>query len=92
MPQRKTAKKDLKQNKKRRQNNLQVIQGIKGAIKKFKKAIEAKDTSASQKALTGVYKTLDKAVNKKIIHRNKAARKKSRLSKLSKKTTPESSS
>ena len=92
MPQRRTAKKDLRQNKKRRQNNLQVIQSIKGAIKKLKKAIDAKDTSASQKALTDVYKTLDKAVNKKIIHRNKAARKKSRLSKLLKKTTPESSS
>ena len=92
MPQRKTAKKDLKQSKKRRQNNLQVIRGIKSAIKKLKKAIDAKDTSVSQKALTDVYKTLDKAVNKKIIHRNKAARKKSRLSKLTKKTTPESSS
>ena len=91
MPQRKTAKKALKQNKKRRQNNLQVIRGIKSTIKKLKKAIDAKDTSASQKALTDVYKTLDKAVNKKIIHRNKAARKKGQLSKLSKKTTTESS-
>ena len=92
MPQRKTAKKDLRQNKKRRQNNLQVMRGIKTAIKKLKKVVDAKDIPTSQKALTDVYKTLDKATNKNIIHRNKASRKKSRLSKLLKKTTPKSSS
>lgn len=91
MPQRRAAKKDLRQNKKRRQQNLEVKKNIKLAIKKLKKAVDAKDILARQKALTEVYKILDKAATKKIIHRNKAARRKSRLSKLLKKTTSKDS-
>jgi len=82
MPQRRTAKKALRQSKKKRERNLQTKQNVKDAIKKLKKAIESKDKSASETALTDVYKTLDKAAAKKNIHKNKAARKKSRLSKL----------
>ena len=92
MPQRKAAKKALRQNKKRRQKNLQVKKNVKVAIKKLKKAAEAKDASTGQKALAEAYKSLDKAVTKKIIHRNKAAKRKSRLSKLLKKATPKTSS
>ena len=91
MPQRRAAKKDLRQNKKRRQQNLQVKKNINAAIKKLKKSVDTKDTLVRQKALTEVYKIIDKAATKKIIHRNKAARRKSRLSKLLKKTTSKSS-
>ncbi len=82
MPQRRTAKKDLRQNKKKQQNNLRTKQNLKAAIKKLKKSVESKDIPASKAALTDVYKALDKAAAKKTIHKNKAARKKSRLSKL----------
>lgn len=92
MPQRRAAKKDLRQSKKRRQKNLQVKQNVKVAIKKLKKAVEAKDTSLGQEALTEVYKRLDKAVTKNVIHRNKAAKRKSRLSRLLKKATSKASS
>ncbi len=91
MPQRKTAKKDLKQNKKRQQRNLEIKQSVKDAIKKLKRAVDSKDASTREKALTEVYKILDKAASKNIIHRNKASRKKSRLSRLLKKTTSKSS-
>ena len=91
MPQRRTAKKDLRQNKKRRQRNLETKQSVREAIKKLKKAVDSKDASAREKALTEVYKILDKAASKKTIHRNKASRKKSRLAKLLKKTTSKSS-
>jgi len=91
MPQRRAAKKDLRQNKKRRQKNLEVKHSMKAAIKKLKKAVGSKDASTREKALTEVYKILDKAATKKIIHRNKAARRKSRFSKLLKKTTSKSS-
>ncbi|MFH1519239.1 MAG: 30S ribosomal protein S20 [Candidatus Omnitrophota bacterium] len=87
MPQRRTAKKALRQTKKRKQKNLRVKQTIKTAIKKLKKVLDSTDTSAKQKALTDVYKVLDKAATKNIIHRNKAARKKNRLAKLLKKST-----
>ena len=91
MPQRRTAKKDLRQNKKRRQQNLETKQSVKEAIKRLKKAVGSENTSLREKALTDVYKILDRAASKKIIHRNKASRKKSRLARLLKKTTPKSS-
>ena len=91
MPQRRTSKKDLRQNKKRHQRNLVIKQSVKEAIKKLKKVTDSKDVSTREKALTNVYKILDKAASKNIMHRNKASRKKSRLAKLLKKTTPKSS-
>jgi small subunit ribosomal protein S20 len=91
MAQRKAAKKDLRQNKTRRQRNLLTAQKIKSALKKFKKALESKDITLSQQSLNEVYKILDKAATKKLIHSNKAARKKSRLSKLLKKSVSQSS-
>jgi len=86
MPQRRTAKKDLRKNKKRKEQNLNVKQQIKTAIKNFKASLEEKDESQQKKALGDLYKTLDKASTKKVIHPNKAARKKSRLTKLAKKS------
>jgi small subunit ribosomal protein S20 len=91
MPQRKIAKKDLKQNKKRKLKNLIVKASIRTAIKNFKKAVVAADASLSEKALREMYKALDKAAKKNVIHKNAAARKKSRMSKLlTKKTSKES--
>jgi small subunit ribosomal protein S20 len=77
MPQRRAAKKALRQNKKRREKNLITQRQIKGAIKKFKKTIEAKDKNSAQEALRALYKILDKIAAKRFIHPNKAARKKS---------------
>lgn len=82
MPQRKSAKKELKKSLKRRQRNLKVKQQIKLAIKKFKKSLENKDNESARTNLKEVFKVLDKAVSKRVIHPNKAARKKSHLSKL----------
>ena len=90
MPQRRAAKKDLRQNKKKYQQNLQLKQKTKAAINKFKKSLENKDVSLSQQALKEVCRILDKASTKNILHKNKAARKKSRFSKLLKNTTSKS--
>lgn len=87
MPQRRTAEKELRKSLKRKKSNLTVKANIKKAIKEFKKAIEKKDTESAKKSLSTVYKTLDKAAKKKTIHSNKAARKKSRLTKLLKKVS-----
>ena len=91
MPQRRTSKKDLRQSKKRQQRNLVIKQNVKKAIKTLKKTADSKDTSTREKALIEVYKLLDKAASKNIMHRNKASRKKSRLTKLVKKTASKSS-
>jgi small subunit ribosomal protein S20 len=92
MPQRKSAKKELKKSLKRRQRNLKIKQQIKIAIKKFKKSIESKDVDTSRKALQSVFKILDKSASKRVIHPNKASRKKSRLSKMLNKLLSQESS
>ncbi|MCP4652858.1 MAG: 30S ribosomal protein S20 [Candidatus Omnitrophica bacterium] len=86
MPQRRTAKKELRKTVKRRQRNLVTKKKIKTAVKTLKKVVESKKSDDSQESLKNVYKMLDRAASKKVIHPNKAARKKSRLSALLKKT------
>jgi small subunit ribosomal protein S20 len=85
MPQRRAAKKDLRQSAKKRERNLLLRNQVKTALKKFKKALETKDISKSKEALNLVYKIFDRAASKNLIHRNKAARKKSQFSKMVKK-------
>lgn len=70
-----SAKKKLRQDKKRQLTNLRVKRELKLAVKKFKSA-------PSEKSLPSVYSILDIAQKKKIYHANKVARMKSRLSKL----------
>lgn len=91
MPQKRAAKKALRQNVKQREANLKVRELIKSAIKKYKKAVESKDTAATAAALQAVYKVLDKAASKHVIHANKASRKKSRLARYLHKPTTQKS-
>lgn len=79
MPQRKSAKEELKKSLKRRERNLRVKTQIKNAIKKFRKSLEKQHLEEAKQILPEVYKVLDKAASKKVIHPNKSARKKSRL-------------
>ena len=82
MPQRKSAKKELRKNLKRRQRNLKVKKAVKAAVKEFKKSLLDKNPDERGQALKNLCKTLDKAAQKKVIHPNKAARKKSRAAKM----------
>ncbi len=75
MPILKHAKKKLKQDKLRTVRNKKVKTTFKLAVKKAKSEKNAKTVS-------GAFKAIDKAVKKNIIHKNKAARMKSALSKL----------
>lgn len=55
---------------------------LKTVIKKFEsKAVEG-DKAAAQEAYTKAVKTVDQAVSDHILHKNNAARKKSRLTKM----------
>lgn len=51
----------------------------------FRKLMKATRREPNQKNLTAVFSALDKAVKVNLIHKNKAARLKSRLSKLASK-------
>jgi small subunit ribosomal protein S20 len=92
MSQRKSAKKELKKSLKRHERNLEVKQQIKIVIKKFKKSLENKDIESARTNLKEVFKVLDKSASKRVIHPNKAARKKSHLSKLFNQLNPQTSS
>ncbi|MCD6539849.1 MAG: 30S ribosomal protein S20 [Candidatus Omnitrophica bacterium] len=80
MPQRKSAKKRLKADQKRRLRNLALKNKIKQAKKRFLRAIKEKNIEEAKKAQSLLYKALDKAAAKKYIHKNKASRKKSQFS------------
>lgn len=82
----KSAKKALRQNKKRRVQNIRQKKAFKDIIKNIRKlALENKKKEA-EKLLPKAYKAIDKAVKTGIIKKNTAARKKSRLTKLVNKT------
>ena len=81
MPQRLAAKRYLRKSLKNRERNLSVTNTLKNTIKKFKNAVTAKNADESTATLSEAYKKLDKAAKTHLIHPNKAARLKSRLTK-----------
>jgi len=84
MPVTKSAKKKLRKDKVRTQENKKIKNLFKSAVKKAQ-------TSKTEKVVKDAIKLVDKAAKKNIIHKNKASRLKSKLSKLiNKKVTPSS--
>jgi len=77
-----SAEKDARQNEKRRVRNRMVISHSKTLVKDFVAAVEAKKKPEAQKLFTELSSFLDNAVTKGILHRNTAARKKSRMNLL----------
>lgn len=79
MPNHKSAEKRVRQNEKRRNINRSNKSRVRTQIKKLRSALSASDKSLSQELLTPTVSIIDKAVNKGILHKNTAARYKSRL-------------
>lgn len=82
MPNTKTAKKALRQSERKRAMNLNKKAQIKGAVKELKKLVSEKKMDEAKKQLSVVYKKLDKTAKSDYIKKNKAARLKSKFSKL----------
>ncbi|MBW5803038.1 30S ribosomal protein S20 [Coxiella endosymbiont of Ornithodoros amblus] len=74
------AKKRARQNEKRELHNTSQRSAVRTAVKKILKSLQANDFSAAQSAYQYAVQILDKSAGRRIIHRNKAARLKSRLS------------
>ncbi|RJE89854.1 30S ribosomal protein S20 [Paenibacillus sp. 1011MAR3C5] len=81
MPNIKSAIKRVKTNEKRRALNASQKSALRSAVKTADQAIAGTDVDAAKAALITASKKLDKAVTKGLIHKNAAARKKSRLAK-----------
>jgi small subunit ribosomal protein S20 len=73
------AKKRARQNEKRRQHNASLRSMVRTYIKKVNAAIESGDQAVAQDAYDASVPVIDRMADKGIIHKNKAARHKSRL-------------
>lgn len=82
MANKRSSKKDLRRSAKRRVQN----QGTRTALKTFVKKVKtAADSNAAADALKTAASALDKAAERGIIHKNAAARRKSRAAKAANK-------
>ena len=73
------AKKRARQNEKRRQHNASLRSMVRTYLKKVDAAIASGDHGAAQEAYNASVPVIDRMADKGIIHKNKAARHKSRL-------------
>ena len=80
MPNIKSAKKRLKQSLVRRERNRSTKKAIHTECKKVIAAVKAGNAEQAETELRKAAKLLDKSAAKHVIHRNAAARVKSRLS------------
>ena len=79
MPNTKSSAKDLRQTKKSTQRNTRTKSNIKSLMKKIDKAITSGDKTKLGELVKNVQSLIDKAAKNKVIKKNNAARKKSRL-------------
>ncbi len=74
-----SAKKRIRQNAKRKVLNRRRLKDIKLQVRKVTDAIKSRDTDAATTELRVAIKKIDKVAAKGTLHKNTAARKKSRL-------------
>ncbi|MCU0804502.1 MAG: 30S ribosomal protein S20 [Burkholderiales bacterium] len=73
------ARKRARQSEKQRQHNTALRSELRSAVKKVRKAIAAGDKNAALATYRESIGIVDRIADKNIIHKNKAARHKSRL-------------
>jgi small subunit ribosomal protein S20 len=82
LPQRRTAIKALRINKKRHLHNLDIKTDLKKTVKKFEGLVAKKNSEEAKLLLKIIYKKFDKAAKRHLIHEKTAARRKSRFNLL----------
>ena len=82
MPILKSSEKDVRRTRRRRAHNLEIQSSLKTVIGKARKA---KTQAEAKPAVKAASSALDKAAGKGHLHKNKAARLKSRLAKAASK-------
>ena len=76
----KSAIKNVRKNRRRREINKTRKGTLRTQIKKLRSLVKSKDIDAAAKELTRTISAIDRSIRKGILHRNTAARYKSRLS------------
>jgi len=74
-----SSRKSARTSEIRRKRNASLSSTMRSAIKNVKKAVTAGDKAAAAAALTASMSKIDRTASKGVIHRNAAARHKSRL-------------
>jgi small subunit ribosomal protein S20 len=81
VPNIKSVAKDVKKSRELRLRNIATKSRIKTLVKKTKTAVAGSETEAAAKLFIETVSTIDRAAKRGIIHKNAAARRKSRLAK-----------
>ncbi len=79
MPNTESAKKRVRQGQERNARNRWRKSRVKDAVADFLKAIHDHDVAAAEVAFKAAVRTLDKVADTGTVHKNQAARRKSRL-------------
>ncbi|OGI29600.1 MAG: 30S ribosomal protein S20 [Candidatus Moranbacteria bacterium RIFOXYA12_FULL_44_15] len=82
MPIKKSAKKYMRVTERKTEKNRKIKGQFRSAIKATTEAVAKNDIEKAKESLKKAQIALDKAVQKKVLHKNTVARKKSRLNKL----------
>ncbi len=79
MPSKKSAIKELKKSRKKQEHNTSLKKAFKIEEKKINSLLASKDTTKLKTQISGFVSKIDKAVTQKLMHKNKASRKKAQL-------------
>ena len=81
MPIKESAKKYMRVTERKTEKNRKIKGSFRSAIKATKESLAKNDVAKAQEFLKKSMKAIDKATQKKVLHKNTAARMKSRLNK-----------
>jgi small subunit ribosomal protein S20 len=73
------ARKRGRQSENRRQHNASLKSQLRSAIRKVRKAVAAGDKAAARREFQAQQSVIDRIADKKVVHKNTAARNKTRL-------------
>ena len=79
MPNLRSSMKDMRRSERRRLRNRPIISATRTYVRRARTAIDAGDAPTAATAVGDAISALDRAAAKGVIHRNNAARRKSRL-------------
>jgi small subunit ribosomal protein S20 len=82
LPNIKSAEKRVRQNVKRELRNRRTKSMLKTTIRRFEETLQSGDMEEAKVTLNAAVRQIDRAATRGVVHKNTAARKKSRLSRI----------
>lgn len=82
MPNIKSAEKRVRQNVKRELRNRRTKSMLKTSIRRFEESLQSGNMDEAKVTLNAAVRQIDRAATRGVVHKNTAARKKSRLSRI----------